>query len=136
APGVPEGTLFEADWIGGGLIMKATQVRQWESFIALLAAPGRSLEIRESGDVYGWLVGSWELEVLHYKAVDVSAQRIRGEAHFGWVLEGRAIQDVWITPRTEDRSPDLDKANKMYGTTLRVWDPTIQAWRKIGRAHV
>jgi len=85
--------------------MKATQVRQWESFIALLAAPGRSLEIRESGDVYGWLVGSWELEVLHYKAVDVSAQRIRGEAHFGWVLEGRAIQDVWITPRPEDRSP-------------------------------
>ncbi len=109
--------------------MKATQVRQWESFGALLAAPGRSLEIRESGDVYGWLVGSWELEVLHYKAVDVSAQRIRGEAHFGWVLEGRAIQDVWITPRPEDRSPDLDKANNMYGTTLRVWDPTIQAWR-------
>jgi len=29
---------FEADWIGGGLIMKATQVRQWESSIALLAA--------------------------------------------------------------------------------------------------
>jgi len=109
--------------------MKATQVRQWESFGALLAAPGRSLEIRESGDVYGWLVGSWELEVLHYKAVDVSAQRIRGEAHFAWVLEGRAIQDVWITPRPEDRSPDLDKTNNMYGTTLRVWDPTIQAWR-------
>ena len=22
----------------------------------------------------------------------------RGEIHFGWVLEGRAIQDVWILP--------------------------------------
>ena len=109
--------------------MQATQVVQQEGFTALLAASGRATEIPESADVYGWLVGSWELEVLHYKAVDVTAQRLQGEAHFGWVLEGRAIQDVWIMPRCPDRRPDLDKVNNMYGTTLRVWDATIQAWR-------
>ena len=109
--------------------MNATQVRQAESFSNLLASSGRSPEIPQSEDVYGWLVGSWELEVVHYKAVNVSTQRIRAEAHFGWALEGRAIQDVWIMPRPAGRTPDLGTTNNMYGTTLRVWDPTIQAWR-------
>jgi hypothetical protein len=29
----------------------------------LLAAAGRSPDIPDSADAYGWLVGSWELEV-------------------------------------------------------------------------
>jgi hypothetical protein len=94
-----------------------------------LLAPGRSPEIPATADVYGWLVGGWELDVLYYRAVDVAALHLKGEAHFGWVLEGRAIQDVWIMPRRSERTPDADKVNNMYGTTLRVWDPSIQAWR-------
>jgi hypothetical protein len=90
----------------------------------VLFASGRSAEIPESADVYGWLVGSWELEVLHYAGIDVSSQNLKGEAHFNWVLEGRAIQDVWIVPKL-----DSIHKNNMYGTTLRVWDPAIQAWR-------
>jgi hypothetical protein len=100
-----------------------------QDFHATLAAPGRSLEIPESADAYGWLIGSWELDVLYYAGVDVAALRIKGEAHFGWVLEGRAVQDVWIMPRGSDRTAELDKSNNMYGTTLRVWDASIQAWR-------
>jgi len=97
--------------------------------LTLLSASHRSPEISASADVYGWLVGSWELNVLHYKGVDVSSQKIKGEAHFGWVLEGRAIQDVWIMPRSSDRNPGSDPKNNMYGTTLRVWDSGIQGWR-------
>ena len=95
-------------------------------FPALLTAPGRSPEIPPSADAYGWLVGSWELHCLHYKGVPVS---IPGEAHFGWTLEGRAVQDVWIMPRVSGRGAAADKQNNMYGTTLRVWDSSIQAWR-------
>lgn len=109
--------------------MNAAQPMQAVGFTTFLTASSRSAEIAESEDIYGWLVGSWELEVLHYKAVDVRARRIHGEAHFGWALEGRAIQDVWIMPRCSVRHSDLDKTNNMYGTTLRVWDPAIQAWR-------
>jgi hypothetical protein len=98
-------------------------------FLALLAASGRSSEIPESADAYGWLVGSWELDVLCYWGVDVASRHIKGEAHFGWVLEGLAVQDVWMMPRQSDRAGRLDKAMNMYGTTLRVWDPSIQAWR-------
>jgi hypothetical protein len=38
-----------------------------------------------------------------------------GEIHFGWVLEGRAVQDIWIRPKRPVPST-------MYGTTLRVFD--------------
>lgn len=99
-----------------------------DSFLEVLSPSGRSPEIPESLDAYGWLIGSWELEVYHYKAVDVAPLRIKGEVHFGWVLEGRAVQDVWIMPRRAERTTELDKTNNMYGTTLRVWDPAIQAW--------
>jgi hypothetical protein len=98
-------------------------------FSAVLAAAGRSPSVPDAEDAYGWLVGSWELNVLHYWAQNVAAQGIKGEVHAGWVLEGRAVQDVWIMPRRSDRTARLDKKFNMYGTTLRVWDPSIQGWR-------
>jgi hypothetical protein len=98
-------------------------------FFAVLAADGRSLEIPETLDVYGWLCGSWDLTVLRYRALDVSAQGLTGEMHAARVLEGRAVQDVWIMPRRGARTAASDPAMNMYGTTLRSWDASIQAWR-------
>lgn len=94
----------------------------------VLVAPGRSEEISESEDLYGWLIGSWALDVIHYWS-DVPALNLKAEAHFRWVLDGRAVQDVWIMPRRADRTSQLTRANNLYGTTLRIWDPTIGAWR-------
>jgi hypothetical protein len=98
------------------------------AFHSVLAASARSAEIPESADVYGWLIGSWELDVVHY-GENVAAQRIKAEAHFGWILEGRAVQDVWIMPDRPNRSALLQKTFNMYGTTIRIWDPAISAWR-------
>jgi hypothetical protein len=100
-----------------------------ENFRLMLAAEGRSSEIPDSADAYGWLVGSWDLTVYRYAGLDVAARAITAEAHFGWVLEGRAVQDVWIMPRRSERNRDLDKTLNMYGTTLRIWDPSIKGWR-------
>ena len=108
--------------------MTTTAIEPKENFHAVLAAPERSPEIPESADAYGWLIGSWELDVRYYGA-DVTALGIRGEAHFGWVLEGRAVQDVWIMPHRSERSGGLEKSHNIYGATLRIWDPAIQAWR-------
>lgn len=99
------------------------------SLQSVLNAAGPSPEIPEGANVYGWLVGSWELDCLYYAGVDIRAQGIKGEAHFEWVLEGRAVQDVWIMPHRAARASDSGSAGNMYGTTLRVWDPSIQAWR-------
>jgi hypothetical protein len=110
-------------------MMTTIDAAEKAGFLEVLAAQGRSSEIPESADVYGWLVGTWELDIRHYAGANVAALGIKGEAHFGWVLEGRAIQDVWIMPRRSSRSEESGKANNMYGTTLRVWDPVLQAWR-------
>jgi hypothetical protein len=98
-------------------------------FFSVLAADRRSREIPEALDVYGWLCGSWDLTVLRYRALDVSAQGLTGEMHAARVLEGRAVQDVWIMPRRGARTAASDPAMNMYGTTLRSWDASIQAWR-------
>ncbi|MEA2491446.1 MAG: hypothetical protein QOH21_3238 [Acidobacteriota bacterium] len=88
---------------------------QTANFQSALTAPGRSPEIPEQHDAYGWLIGSWDLDIPFYR-VDISDRRVKGQVHFSWVLEGRAVQDVWIMPHS-------------YGTTLRIWDPAIEAWR-------
>src|SRR5262245_43235523 len=109
--------------------MTSTERDRNLDFHTVLASGGRAAEIPAEADAYGWLVGDWELDVLHYWATNVAAQGIKGEVHAGWVLEGRAVQDVWIMPRRSDRSGPLDKKMNMYGTTLRVWDESLQAWR-------
>lgn len=97
-------------------------------FYLALTASGRFPEIPESDDVYGWLVGSWELDAYCYEPGG-AVRRGKGEAHFGWVLEGRAVQDVWIMPPRSERTAALPKQGNGYGATMRVWDPSIQAWR-------
>jgi hypothetical protein len=99
------------------------------TFYTRLAASGRSPEIPQTADLYGWLVGDWELDVDHYWGLDVRARHIKGEVHADWVLEGRALQDVWIMPQNSQRTGPLDPHMNMYGTTFRLWDPAIQAWR-------
>jgi hypothetical protein len=65
--------------------------------------------------LYAWLVGHWDMDATMH-LIDGTVHRGRGEIHFGWVLEGRAIQDVWILPGV------------FYGTTLRIYDPGLDAW--------
>jgi hypothetical protein len=86
--------------------------------------------------LYGWLIGRWEMDSVIHADDGTKQSGPRGEIHFGWVLEGRAIQDVWALP------------GFFYGTTLRVYDPALDAWhilwsdplkqyytRQIGRAR-
>ncbi|MCI0534774.1 MAG: hypothetical protein L0Z50_06065 [Verrucomicrobiales bacterium] len=93
-----------------------------------LAAAGRSPDIPEAMDLYGFLIGSWELDVVAYDDKG-KVTHSTGEAHVSWILEGRAVQDVFINPRRSDRGPDSPKFANWFGTTIRIYDPTIQAWR-------
>jgi len=82
--------------------------------------------------LYAFLIGHWDTRVLAYEE-DGTQHESRGEIHAGWVLEGRAIQDVWLTPPRADRHPGqplpvLPVTGAWYGTTLRVYDPKLDAW--------
>jgi hypothetical protein len=111
------------------MTMLATATTESEGLFEALASLGRSPEIPESADCFGWFVGAWELDIRRYWSEDVTARGIKGEVRAAWALEGRAVQDVWIMPRRTERRGPPDKHMNMYGTTLRVWDPTIEAWR-------
>ncbi len=105
-------------------MMKIADLQVAKDFQTALIAPNRSPEIPEAEDAYGRLIGSWELDVPHYYGLEAGTKPLKGEVHFGWVLKGRAVQDVFIV--FQDAAP-----NKVitYGTTLRVWKPSIRAWR-------
>ena len=97
------------------------------SFIEALHADGPAPDRADKLGLYGWLIGAWEMDVVVHTATD-AAYRGKGEIHFGWVLEGRAIQDVWITPPRGARNDAIGAAANFYGSTFRIYDPGIDAW--------
>jgi len=99
-----------------------------DAFQEILATTSRTPDISPQDDLYGFLIGSWELDIVTYPE-DGDVTHSTGEAHFAWVLGGRAIQDVFINPQRSVRTPDSPKFANWYGTTFRYFDPTIGAWR-------
>lgn len=93
-----------------------------------LHANGPNAEHREKLMQFGRLVGSWDLDVIYYGESGKVRRRTPGEWHFGWALEGRAIEDVWIVPPRSQRPPEGQVFGE-YGVTLRFYDPGMGAWR-------
>jgi hypothetical protein len=98
------------------------------AFLAALGAGAPAPERGTKMDLYGRFIGSWDLQVTRWMD-DGTIRKREGEWHFGWVLEGRAIQDVWIVPRRGQRPGDALAGQFAYGSTLRIYDPTLDAWR-------
>jgi hypothetical protein len=93
------------------------------AFPALLADQPAA-QYRQQLMLFGQFVGNWEFSGVEYHA-DGSRVTDKGEIDFGWILEGRAIQDVWIE---RERS---DGHIRTYGTTLRLYDPKTDTWQII-----
>jgi len=94
--------------------------------IALHAdAPSPDLTAEER--LYDRLIGSWSVRAVDYLE-DGSRWENTGEWHFGYVLEGRAVQDVWILPRRSQRSCDSPAEFNRYGTSIRSFHPTQRRW--------
>lgn len=70
------------------------------------------------------LLGSWALSVT-YAPGTAHAATYSGEWHFARILEGRAIQDVWRVVAPDSAAGTL----RGYGTTVRLFDTTLGAWR-------
>jgi hypothetical protein len=77
--------------------------------------------------LFGQFVGSWDLTWAGIGADGEPATAI-GELHFGWVLGGGAVQDVWIVPGRGQPGEGQPPA-AFHGSTIRFYDPSIDAWR-------
>jgi len=95
--------------------------------IEALQADGPFPEYADKLMLFGRLVGSWDIEGRFFDEQGNVVREATGEWHFGWVLEGRVIQDVIISPSREGRRPG--QQSTAYDTAIRAYDPGIDAWR-------
>jgi hypothetical protein len=136
----PRLPLATALWVITGLAMLTTVSAQSTSpvtgsstdtlFLEALRAAHAPAGRGGSIDMFTPLIGDWDAEVVDHLPGGIS-RRQSAEVHFAWVLEGRAIQDLWIAPARQDRLTSAPRAadGNRYGTTLRIYDPELDAWR-------
>jgi hypothetical protein len=93
--------------------------------IERLGADGPLPELADQLDLFGRFVGAWDLE---WHGTDLAGAPIvvPGELHFGWILGGAAVQDIWRVPLDP---ADLRRMRAFHGTTIRFYDSQIGAWR-------
>jgi hypothetical protein len=90
-----------------------------------LPAEGPAPEVADKMMLFGQFVGSWDLEVYGYPP-DGGRLEYTGEWHFAWVLDGRGIQDVLVVTPLSTEGDVAPRGGK--GSTLRVYDPELDAW--------
>ncbi len=98
------------------------------SLAEALIASGPAADRADPMMLYGQFVGEWDGRLLYHGETEIETT---AEVHFGWVLEGRAVQDVWIAPSKAAGSlagQPTPPRGALYGTTLRVYDPAKDEW--------
>jgi len=83
-------------------------------------------EYAEAFAPFAPLIGSWDLDVAWYDDDGAVTRTTKGEWHFAWALDGRAVADIWITPSRAARAVDGDGE---WGLSIRIHDPELNAFR-------
>jgi len=68
--------------------------------LILLGSADANPSIGEEAKTFDRLVGTWDADFSFYRA-DGSVFHKKGELLFGWVMDGHAVQDLWIGYPTE-----------------------------------
>ena len=92
--------------------------------IAELASSNPNPSMGTEAGTFDRLVGTWDCD-FSFRAADGQFRHKRGELMFGWILDGRAVQDVWIT------YPVGGEKERRIGTSLRFFDTELKQWRVV-----
>jgi hypothetical protein len=90
--------------------------------IHALAAVDPHVSLGEAASVFDRFVGTWDLTCDRY-AADGTHTSSAGVWHFGWIVDGRMVQDVIYF------FPEGRPAERAGGTTLRMYDTQRKQWR-------
>src|SRR5919109_2616277 len=93
-----------------------------EAMINVLRSPSPNPALGDEAQTFGRLVGTWDAD-FSFRREDGTVYHKKGEIHFGWVMDGTAIQDLWIG------YPSDGQKERSIGTTLRFFDPKLKQWR-------
>lgn len=121
---MPSGTLPDMTAIGPNAPDLTSDRPDGDRALQLLGAAGPHPDLGDEAALYGRFVGSWEV-ANRYLDDSIGRWRVNSfEWAFGWVLDGRGVQDVIRVP--PDQMPNGQPG---IGTTIRVHDRSIGAWR-------
>jgi len=123
AGGLATGALMS----GTPAVAAQTPVTQ---FYSLLPAEGPHPSLGAHADTFGRLIGDWHGE---YLILPPDKPRFSGalEFHIGWVLGGRAVQDVFIfsQPGARLEGAVSPATASTFGSTIRFFDSSAGNWK-------
>lgn len=101
---------------------QATDARQ--AMVSVLSASSPHPSLGDEARVWDRFVGAWDCDYTFFLE-DGSVKHSRGEVDFGWVMDGRAIQDIWIT------YPKEAGQERGIGTSVRFFDSKSKLWQVV-----
>lgn len=120
-------------WAAGGALVTALPdgttlaqqpVDPQRQMVSVLAAPGPHASLGEHARTWDRFVGTWDCD-FGFHLDDGTVRHSPGELEFGWVLDGRALQDLWIL------YPEHGEKERSIGTSIRFFDERSGTWRVV-----
>jgi hypothetical protein len=98
----------------------ATHGSQADIATALDAVGPHSSIVREA-TAFTRLIGTWDVKYTDFTKAGKALHRT-GKLHFGWVMDGRVLQDLWVVDAS-----GTSKEREVY-TDLFYFDPKARTW--------
>lgn len=83
--------------------------------ITVLPATGPHPSLGDQARLFDRFVGTWDCDYATYTK-DGKVTRFSGEVIFGWIIDGHALQDIWIS------YPKGAGTERSIGTSVRYYD--------------
>jgi hypothetical protein len=92
-----------------------------DDMVTVLAASAPHPSLGRQADLFGRFVGTWDAD-YSFIAEDGSVRHKRGEVLFGWVLDGHALEDIFLS------YPDSGSSERKMVAGIRWVDPKSGRW--------
>ena len=102
----------------------ATATDPRRDMITELPALGPHPSLGDQARIFDRFVGTWDCD-YSFIAVNGSVSHKPGEVLFGWIIDGLALQDIWIG------YPKSPSDERTIGTTVRFFDKQSKLWRVV-----
>lgn len=99
----------------------ATALDPRRDMIEVLPALGPNPALGHHADLFGRFVGTWDAD-YSFISEDGGVRHKRGEVLFGWVLDGYALQDIFLS------YPDSAGSVRKMVSAMRYVDPKTDRW--------